>query len=274
MRKPISVILILFALTLMTFLPNQYPLTANNPPQVFDPAPGSGGNETPFANPEDDRQKELLYLQLQLEMQKLLEKIVDASTRPTHLDHHTGSIQPGNSASGEQAPKPQPGLGEQLLKAGVSQNVIERVLQRVKRNDFSLLELRQQARREGWIDSPEYIEKSAISGDPTRGIREEFGDHLFDLYLYFSDRPNRVQLKRVQSGSVEEYAGLQAEDIITRYASDNIYSMFELRRAFQAGEAGEPVLLEFLRNGQPVSTTIPRGSLDISLQMISLAPDA
>lgn len=273
MRKPISVILILFALMLMSFLLNRYPTTANDSSQVVDPAPGARNNETPYASPEDDRQKQLLHLQLQLELQKLLEKIVDSSTRATHLDHHTGSKQSIDSASSERTLKPQPDLSEQLLKAGVSQEIIKRVLQRVERNRFSLLELRQQARSEGWIDSPEYIEKSGISGDPTRGIREEFGDLVFDHYLYFSGRPNRVQLKRVQSGSIEEYAGLQAGDIITRYASNNIYSIFELRRAFQASEAGDPVLLEFLRNGQPVSTTVPRGSLDISLQMMSLAPD-
>jgi len=96
---------------------------------------------------------------------------------------------------------------------------------------------------------------------------------VFDLYLYFSGRPNRVQLKTVQSGSIAEYAGLQAGDIVTRYASDNIYSMGEIWRAFQAGETGETVLLEMLRNGHAISTTVPRGSLEFTFQMIRLPPD-
>ncbi|MCP4273184.1 MAG: hypothetical protein GY781_14720 [Gammaproteobacteria bacterium] len=100
-------------------------------------------------------------------------------------------------------------------------------MDRVKQNSFSLFELRQQARSEGWIDSPEYINISNISGDLTSGIREDFGDRAFDLYLYFRGRPNRIQLKRVQSGSIKEFAGLQTGDIITRYDSNNIYSMFE-----------------------------------------------
>ncbi|MBT3203069.1 MAG: hypothetical protein HOB14_10820 [Gammaproteobacteria bacterium] len=115
-----------------------------------------------------------------------------------------------------------------MLKSGVSQHIINQVMDRVKQNSFSMLELRQQARSEGWIDSPEYIKKSNISGDLTSGIREEFGDRAFDLYLYFSGRPNRIQLKRVQSGSIEKFASLQTGVvIITRYDSNNIYSMFE-----------------------------------------------
>ena len=256
------------------FLFNQNTQTANNPLHVVDPTPDSGDNKTPYAKLEKDEHKKILQQKLQLEFQKLFEKIEVSSAHSTQLNHQTNPKQPGNSASKQQTSNPKAGLSEKLLRAGISQNIIDRVLYRVKLNQFSLLELRQQAKSEGWIDSPQYIQKSKISGDLTRGIREQFGDRVFDLYLYYSGRPNRIKLKRVPSGSVEENAGLQAGDIIIRYASDNIYSMFELRRAFQSGEAGEIVLLEYLRHGQLTSTTLPRSSLDIPFQMISLNPDS
>lgn len=163
-------------------------------------------------------------------------------------------------------------LESNLLAAGLAPEIIQAMQQRMDQNRLSMLQLRDQATREGWNDSEKYQEKMFELRDSSRGIREEFGDRQYDQYLHASGRPNRVVVREVYRGSAADLAGLQAGDIIINYASSNIYSMSELRQATVAGNAGETVLLEVLRNDNPISTSVPRGPLGISMNSTRIQP--
>ena len=284
MFRPRFLIAIL-ALSFAAFL-----LLTGRPYPGKDPAKAPAGRSGPdfsanASNPVKPAEKisdEQLQSQLQQALQQLLVKLDAAKTAQrsgaaaeVEAAASGGKVeqQPGSNEIAERRDEAPISLRQQFLQAGVSAGVFEQLQRHVEQNQLSLRELRQQALREGWINSPEYRQKSSISGDPTRGIRAAFGDRVFDLYLFFTHRPNRVLLKTVSANSPAALAGLQAGDIITRYASRNIYSVFGLRRAFEDGEAGDTVLLEFLRNGRALSTTLPRGALDASLQMVRLDPD-
>jgi len=201
--------------------------------------------------------------QLEVELQGLLARLMQTAE----------SVDAANARITEMPVRPRPTLREQLRAAGVADSIIDALQQQLRQNRFSLRELRAQALREGWIDSPQYRQRSNVSGDPTRGLREMFGDYVFDLYLYFTGHPNRVQIDAVAPDSAAAEAGLQAGDVIIRYTSNNIYSVFDLRRAWQRGEADENVLLEFLRDGRRLSTTLLRGKLDVRLKMVAREPD-
>ena len=201
--------------------------------------------------------------QLEVELQGLLDRLMQTAE----------SVDAANARITEMPVRPRPTLREQLRAAGVADSIIDALQQQLRQNRFSLRELRAQALREGWIDSPQYRQRSNVSGDPTRGLREMFGDYVFDLYLYFTGHPNRVQIDAVAPDSAAAEAGLQAGDVIIRYTSNNIYSVFDLRRAWQRGEADENVLLEFLRDGRRLSTTLLRGKLDVRLKMVAREPD-
>lgn len=163
-------------------------------------------------------------------------------------------------------------LENNLLAAGMAPEIIEAMQQRMDQNRLAMLQLRDQATREGWNDSSEYQEKMFELRDSSRGIREEFGERQYDQYLYASGRPNRVVVREVYSGSAADLAGLQTGDIIVSYASANIYSMSELREATVDGTAGETVLLEILRDDTPISTSVPRGPLGISMNSTRIQP--
>jgi len=163
-----------------------------------------------------------------------------------------------------------PTLQEKLVSAGIPLDTIQRINQRIGENR---LELRDQAIREDWIDTPEYIEKQQQLPGPTEGLREEFGDQTYDQYLYASGRPNRVIVREVFSGSAAESAGIEPGDILLSYASEFIYTMSDLQQATTEGYSGEAVLLEILRDKLPFSTSVPRGPLGISMTITRKEPE-
>lgn len=166
-----------------------------------------------------------------------------------------------------------PTLQDKLLASSIPLDTIQRIQQKVGENRLARLQLRNQAIREEWIDSPEYIEKEQQLPRPTEGLKEQFGDEIYDQYLYASGRPNRVIVREVFSGSTAENADIQPGDIILSYASELIYSMNELQQATTEGIAGEPVLIEILRNDLPFSTSVARGPLGISMTVTRKKPE-
>ncbi len=161
---------------------------------------------------------------------------------------------------------------QRLIKQGLAVETVSMLQKYVDDKRLQRLNLRDQAIREGWQDSDEYVEKMNALGDAAYGIKQEFGEQVYDEYLYASGRPNRVVVREIINGSVAQSAGLQAGDIITRYADESIYSMNDLRQATTKGTAGENILLEFTRDNQPYSATIVRGPLGISMDFARIAP--
>ncbi len=165
-----------------------------------------------------------------------------------------------------------PTLQDKLATASIPLDTIQRIKQRVGENRLARLQLRDQAIREDWIDSPEYIVKEQQLPSPTGGLREEFGAQVYDQYLYASGRPNRIIVREVFSGSAAEEAGIEARDIILSYASKLIFTMSELQQATSEGNFGEPVLIEILRDDLPFTTSAPRGPLGISMTISRKKP--
>lgn len=166
-----------------------------------------------------------------------------------------------------------PTLQDKLLNSNIPLDTIQRIEQQIGQNRLARLQLRDQAIREDWIDSPEYFEKEQQLPGATDGIREQFGDRIFDQYLYASGRPNRVLVREVYSGTAANDAGIEPGDIILSYASQSIFSMGDLQQATTEGNSGESVLIEVLRDDLPFSTSAPRGPLGISMTIKRIEPE-
>ena len=164
-------------------------------------------------------------------------------------------------------------LQDRLLAAGIPPDSVQRIKLQLDQNRLELLQLRDQAIREGWLDSTEYNEKASELRDPGMGLREQLGDSTYDIYLYASGRPNRVIVNEVYSGSAADGAGIQPQDIILSYASQRIFSMTDLQQATVEGIAGQAVLVEIQRNKLPFTTSVPRGPLGISMTIIRQQPE-
>lgn len=184
------------------------------------------------------------------------EKASESETQSVHMKQETDDIP----------------IQQKLINQGVAAQTANMLQSFVDDKRLQRLNLRDQAIREGWHDSDEFVEKMNALGDTAHGLKQEFGEQVYDQYLYASGRPNRVIVREVINESVAQSAGLQAGDIIIRYADETIYSMNDLRQATTKGTSGESILLEFMRDNQPYSTTIVRGPLGISMDFARIAP--
>jgi S1-C subfamily serine protease len=137
---------------------------------------------------------------------------------------------------------------------------------------MSLLALRNRAVREGWVNDDRYAAEIARFLSPGKDIQQQYGDEVYDRFLYAYGNPNRVRVTEVYAGSAAELVGIEIGDIILSYAATNIYSMADLRSATAQGESGEPVLVVAQRNGLAHYFNVPRGPLGIGMGTLRQLP--
>ena len=165
-------------------------------------------------------------------------------------------------------------MESQLIAAGMPTETVQAMQQSVDQSRLEMLQLRDRAIREGWDESDEYREQMQRLRNPYSSLRDDFGDEAFDQFLFASGIPNRVQIEEVYSGSAADDAGLIPGDVIVSYADNTIYSMTTLRDSTLEGFAGENILLEVIRDGQPITMNVPRGPLGISMSSMVMKPDS
>lgn len=186
----------------------------------------------------------------------------------------------GESAAGQSAaaaagdaasPDAKPWFDEQALTAGgLSSPDIARLEEVFETSELEVLYLRDQATREGWLDTPRFLQAMY---QLRSGLREQIGDENFDWLLYATHRDNRVVAQSVIASGPAARAGIQAGDVILRYDGRAIFRGGELQSATSQGEAGRPVTLEVLTpNGQLRRLTVPSGPLGVQLAAKRLPP--
>jgi hypothetical protein len=158
---------------------------------------------------------------------------------------------------------------EALAKHGVSPADVERVREAFDESELALLDLEDQARREGWFDEPRY--RLALR-DMRLALRSELGDEHFDALLYATGRRNRVVVSDLLEDSPAQRAGVEPGDEILSYADGRIFGPMELKAATTEGTAGERVELVVLRDGQRERLFVPRGPLGIRMRPESRPP--
>ena len=158
-----------------------------------------------------------------------------------------------------------------LTEGGVPAAEIARLRESFDASEMALIELRNQAMREGWLRTGRYWNELR---ELRMGLREEIGDDAFDLMLYATGRSNRVIVTDVLRGSPGEQAGLQAGDVILSYAGQRIFKAPELQQATSSGRPGERVAMYVLRDGREERFFIPRGPVGTKLKAGRLLPQS
>ncbi len=163
---------------------------------------------------------------------------------------------------------------EPLLAAGFRPDDVERFRARLDEIELSRLYLRDQAAREGWLETPRFREESLAIGREFLGLRDEFDESLYDWVLFSTGHPNRVAVTEVLSGSAAQSAGLQPGDVIVRYDDRLVLSPTELRDATTGGREGELVSVEVQRaeDPAPLRLFVPRGPLGVRMTPTSVTP--
>ena len=147
---------------------------------------------------------------------------------------------------------------ETFLNAGLSQVEADRILE---------LEAEARSRAEELLADPENRDRDAlreILTETSNQIRQELGDYGYETYLDATGRPTNVPVRAIEPESAGATAGLQEDDRIISYAGQRVFDISDLQSLTQSGNEGEPVVVEVLRDEQPVTLRMPRGEIGIS----------
>ena len=157
-----------------------------------------------------------------------------------------------------------------LEQAGLSSSEIREIEDRWEEYEMQKLYLTDRATREGTLNTREYMAEVA---QLDRAVREDLGNEGYDAYLYATTKFNRIMLNQVLENSPAGYSGLQANDIVIRYAGNRVFHPYELKIATNRGNPGLATSVEVLRDGQRLEFSIPRGPLGVQLKPMLSPPD-
>lgn len=161
-----------------------------------------------------------------------------------------------------------------LEAAGLDTAIAEGIKLRGDQLAMSEMYLRDQATREGWVDTPRFKEEMEEIEAQRVSVREEIGDDAYDRYLFALGHTNRVIVNDVMLDSVAEDVGLREGDLIVSYGDARIFAPDDLITSTQGGASGEPVVLEVRRNGERMQIEVPRGPLGLRIGPAQDDPDA
>lgn len=155
-------------------------------------------------------------------------------------------------------------IDERLQAAGFTPQQIDSARRREAEAVMQRIELDDQARREGWANTPRYWAELADLADGAETVRRELGDDAYDRYLFASGRPNRLSVTSVIETSPAERAGFQAGDIINSYGNERVFSTTQLNELRSSGERDVSVTVEVIRDGRLLQLSIPRGPMGLN----------
>ena len=194
-----------------------------------------------------------------VELDKTKETSALTIQSPTTVDTPVSSMSPAMTT-------------ENLVKAGINEELAADIVRRRNETDMKILELRDRASREGYLNTGRYTREMNELREHDTSLRDEIGDDYYDSYLYESGQSNRVRVASVMMGSPAEMSGMNNGDMILNYDDRRMFNWSELQGATSRGERGEYVNVTVLRNGQLVNLWVPRGPLGIRLGTARVKP--
>lgn len=161
---------------------------------------------------------------------------------------------------------------ESLVEAGFARRDAEEYAAILDDVAMRRLALRDQAVREGWLRTARFAEESRALNEELEATRETFGEDFYDWARYEAGLPNRLRVGGVLADSPAAEVGLEAGDVVQRYAEARVLAVEELRELTTFGAAGETTAIEVLRDGELLRLYVPRGPLGVRLEPIRQRP--
>ena len=238
------------------------------------PGPVPGGNPSDLSPPLENRvaalerslveerqarqllQDELLFLTAELERIAAPESGTEATLQSAT----------GEDDGGSQAGRPDrrsrfsvEARVERLLEAGFLPGQAEWIARREQELQMQALRARFEAERSG--EPIDWMENRSLAADT---LRDELGDADYERYLEASGRSTSVSVSSVIESSPAQAAGFKPGDEIVRYDGERVFSMTDLTRQTMAGEPGENIIVDVMRDGNLVQIVMPRGPVGIT----------
>lgn len=156
-----------------------------------------------------------------------------------------------------------------LLDAGLEPKDFEQLKQRFEQNELDKLELINRATREGWAGKSRFF-KAMMQQE--QQFKQSLTTDEYDIVLYASGRPNRIEVTDVLERSAANMAGIRAGDVILSYAGTPISHQHDLQQLTTQGDEGEMVPVRVLRDQEVVTTYVPRGVLGTRFKPVRRSP--
>ena len=247
--------------------------------QSTSPSPAMEAGDHPMAGAfvitqaSDSDRIRVLEQQLRLVNDRIgqLEQVIDdqlsetkqpgaiAILKPSTVDTPVSSLSPAMTV-------------KNLVRAGIDEELAADIIRRRNEMDMKILELRDRASRDGYLDTERYARELNELREQDISLRDEIGDEYYDRYLHASGQGNRIKVASVMMGSPAEMSGMKDGDLILNYDNQRIFNWNELQDATSRGERGEYVNVAVLRNGQLVNLWMPRGPLGVRLSTARVKP--
>lgn len=151
------------------------------------------------------------------------------------------------------------GRMERLVEAGFLPSQASMIVRRESELQMESLQARYEAERSG--DTVDYWRSRSASSET---LRQELGDADYERYLTANDRSTTISVSSVIDSSPGQAAGLQPGDEIVRYDGERVFSMTDLTRQTMAGTAGQNIVVDIMRDGNPMQIVMPRGPVGIT----------
>jgi hypothetical protein len=247
--------------------------------QMRVPMPGDSetlppDSETPSADFDSAHLDELLDRldEARRREQRREQTLADLQARVDRLETLMGGARSDEPSEAPDTGTPEPAAGGSqvqgkaaLIAAGIDGQTADWIQQQLDKRQLDELFLRNQAIREGWINTPRFRNALAKLKSGFNALRGEIGDDDFDRLLFAVGRNNRVAISEVMNNSPAQQFGLNAGDTIIRYDGKRILSAQELQALTAEGDTASPVLVEIVRQGQAMSLYVSGGPLGVRL---------
>lgn len=159
-----------------------------------------------------------------------------------------------------------------LAQAGVDAVVIDTLQQRQDEQRLARLDLLDRAAREGYSGTERLDNELDLLRESSPDLQEELGDDAYDQYLFNAGTPNRIRVSSIINGSIADLAGIQLGDVIYSYSQTRVFNTRGLVAAIREGVRDEPVIVNIIRDGQPLVFDVTRAPLGVTLTGIRLEP--
>jgi len=147
---------------------------------------------------------------------------------------------------------------EILIQAGFAPDRAEWIIRRTQELRMQQMQAQYEAQREGRPVDP------ALAQGGDGALRNELGDAEYERFLEAQNRPTSIDVLQVLASSPAERAGLKPGDAIVSYGGTRVFDASELNALTLQGNAGESVVVDIRRDGQPLQLVLPRGPLGIT----------
>jgi len=153
------------------------------------------------------------------------------------------------------------GRTDRLVEAGFAPDRAEWIVQRESELQMESMQAMFEARQSG-----ERPDRSRL--DPDQALRTELGDSEYEQYLQANGRSTSVAVGTVLESSPGQRAGLQTGDEIVGYDGQRVFSYGELSERTMSAQPGQSVVVDIVRDGNPMQVVVDAGPIGISNRSI------